>query len=72
MHQMREYPDRPVATRLGAVDFAEFARSLGGLGITVRDDAEFPAAFAEAVGSNRPTILHLRVDPEQISVMNDA
>jgi acetolactate synthase-1/2/3 large subunit len=72
MHQIRDFPDRPIATRLGAVDFAQFARSLGAVGITVRDDAEFPSAFAEAAGSQRPAILHLRVDPEQISVMSDA
>jgi acetolactate synthase-1/2/3 large subunit len=71
MHQEREHPGRPIATNLGAVDIAAFARSLGGLGITVRDDQEFPAAFAEALGASRPAVLHLRIDPEQLSVSAD-
>lgn len=71
MHQERWHPGRPIATALGPVDFAAFSRSLGGGGITVRDDAEFPAAFAEAMASNLPTVLHIRVDPEQIHVGSD-
>jgi acetolactate synthase-1/2/3 large subunit len=68
MHQRHDYPDTPLGTSLGAVDFATFATSLGALGIAVRDDAEFPAAFAEALASGRPSVLHLKVDPEQLSV----
>jgi acetolactate synthase-1/2/3 large subunit len=72
MHQEREHPGRPIATALGPVDIAGFAQSLGGLGIAVRDDQEFASAFAEALGANRPAVLHLRVDPEQLSVVMDA
>lgn len=68
MHQRHDYPDTPVGTKLGEVDFASFATSLGALGISVRDDAEFPAAFAEALASARPSVLHLKVDPEQLYV----
>jgi acetolactate synthase-1/2/3 large subunit len=68
MHQIHDYPAQPVGTTLGPVDFAALAGSLGALGIGVRDDTEFPAAFEEAVASGRPAILHLRVDPEQLYV----
>lgn len=71
MHQEREHPGRPIATALGEVDFAGFARSLGALGFSVRGDAEFPAAFDEALRADRPAVLHLRVDPEQLSVADD-
>jgi acetolactate synthase-1/2/3 large subunit len=71
MHQQREHPGRPIATALGPVDIAAFARSLGGLGIAVRDDREFPSAFAEALRAGRPAVLHLRIDPEQLSVADD-
>jgi len=68
MHQRHDYPGTPVGTTLGPVDVAAFARALGADGTTVRDDAEFPAAFAEALASGRPSVLHLRVDPEQLYV----
>jgi acetolactate synthase-1/2/3 large subunit len=71
MHQEREHPGRPIATSLGEVDFAAVGRGLGALGITVRDDQELPAAFEEALHADRPAVLHLRVDPEQISTASD-
>ena len=68
MHQVHDYPSQLVGTSLGPIDFAALARSLGGIGITVRDDAEFPSAFDEAMASGQPAVLHLRVDPEQLYV----
>ncbi len=72
MVQEREHPGRPVATALGSVDVAAFARSLGAVGIAVRDAGEFPAAFDEARRSGLPAVLHLRTDPQQLSVNADA
>ena len=72
MHQEREHPGRQIATALGPVDFAGLARSLGGQGIAVRDEQEFGPALNDALHSPLPTVLHLRVDPEQISVAADA
>jgi acetolactate synthase-1/2/3 large subunit len=71
MHQEREHPGRPVATALGPVDFAGLARALGGIGISLRDELEFAPALEEALHVERPTVLHLPVDPEQISVAAD-
>jgi len=68
MHQVHDYPSESVGTTLGPVDVAGLARSLGAVGIAVRDDAEFPAAFTEALAAERPAVLHLRVDPEQLYV----
>jgi acetolactate synthase-1/2/3 large subunit len=72
MHQEREHPGRPIATALGEVDFAALARSLGARGVTVRDEQEFTPALTNALQADQPTVLHLRVDPEQISVGADA
>lgn len=72
MHQQREHPGRQVATALGSADLAGFGAALGGVGFSVRDEAEFPAAFREAQAANRPAVIHLRVDPEQISVVADS
>jgi acetolactate synthase-1/2/3 large subunit len=71
MHQEREHPGRPIATALGPVDFAALARALGAEGITVRDEQEFSPLLASALQSDRPTVFHLHVDPEQISVASD-
>jgi acetolactate synthase-1/2/3 large subunit len=70
--QEREHPGRQVATALGDVDFVAFARSLGAMGVAVRDAGEFPAAFEEARRANVPAVLHLRTDPQQLSVNADA
>lgn len=72
MHQEREHPGRPIATALGSADLAGVARALGGLGLAIRDDADLPAAIEEARQADRPAILHLCVDPEQISVSEDS
>jgi acetolactate synthase-1/2/3 large subunit len=71
MHQEREHPGRPIATALGPVDFAAMARALGGEGVTVRDEQEFGSLLADALQAHKPTVFHLRVDPDQISVASD-
>jgi acetolactate synthase-1/2/3 large subunit len=65
-------PKHRIATTLGPVDFAAFARSLGALGLTVRSDDDFPAAFEEALHADRPAVIHVPIDPQQLSVTTDA
>lgn len=65
-HQQRRYPGRSVATELGAVDFARLASALGAAGVTVDDASAFPAAFTAALRNTVPTVIHLRVDPDQV------
>lgn len=67
MHQEREYPGRVSGTDLKNPDFAALARSYGALGFTVNTMAEFDTAFAEAEASGKPSLLHIRIDPEAIS-----
>jgi len=67
MHQQRHYPQRPSGTSLRNPDFAALARSYGGLGLTVKEDAEFPDALAKARNANVPSIIHLKLDPRALS-----
>jgi acetolactate synthase-1/2/3 large subunit len=67
MHQEREYPGRISATQLRNPDFAAYARAFGGHGETVEETGEFLPAFARALRSGKPAILHVKVDPEAIT-----
>ena len=68
-HQERNYPERVIATALTNPDFADYARAFGGFGVTVESTADFPAAFKAARESGKPSIVHLKVDPQGISPM---
>ncbi|HXZ21203.1 MAG TPA: thiamine pyrophosphate-binding protein [Pseudolabrys sp.] len=67
MHQEREYPGRVIATDLRNPDFVAYALAFGGYGALVEKTADFPAAFAAARASGKPSIIHLRIDPEAIT-----
>ncbi|WP_421726265.1 thiamine pyrophosphate-binding protein [Bauldia sp.] len=67
MHQERDYPDRAIATDLTNPDFAALARAHGGHGETVETTAEFATAFNNGLHSGKPTIIHVRIDPEAIA-----
>ncbi len=67
MHQEREYPGRVIATQLHNPDFVAYALAFGGYGALVEKTADFPAAFAQAVATAKPSIIHLKIDPEAIT-----
>ena len=67
MHQERDYPGRVTATGLANPDFAAYARAFGGHGETVVATAEFGPAFERALASGKPSILHVKIDPEAIT-----
>jgi acetolactate synthase-1/2/3 large subunit len=67
MHQERDYPGRVVATELKNPDFVGYAKVFGGFGVLVEKTADFPAAFAAAQNSGKPSIIHLKIDPEAIT-----
>ena len=64
MHQERDYPGRVIATDLRNPDFVAYALAFGGYGAVVEKTADFPAAFAAARASGKPSIIHLKIDPE--------
>jgi acetolactate synthase-1/2/3 large subunit len=68
MHQEREYPGRVSGTGLINPDFAAYARAFGGFGANVDKTADFAAAFEQARASGKPAILHLKTDPEAITL----
>jgi acetolactate synthase-1/2/3 large subunit len=67
MHQERRYPGRIVATDLRNPDFAAYARAFGGHGETVEATADFAAAFERCRESRKPSIIHLKTDPDAIT-----
>src|SRR5262245_18957309 len=67
MHQEREYPRRVVGTTLVNPDFAGYARSFGADGYSIETTADFAPALKNALASNRPAVIELKLDPEAIS-----
>src|SRR5215469_7543456 len=67
MHQERDYPGRVSATSLTNPDFAAYARAFGGFGTTVERTADFGDAFQAARASRKPSIIHVKIDPEAIT-----
>ena len=57
-----------VGTDLVNPDFAALARAHGAFGETVTTTNEFAPALARALGAGRPALLHLRIDPQAITM----
>jgi hypothetical protein len=68
MHQERNYPGRVAGTDLVNPDFAALARAYGADGLTVEATDQFAPAFERAVASGRPALLHVKVDPQAITM----
>lgn len=67
MHQEREFPGRPSATRLRNPDFAALARAYGCWAETVERTEDFAPALARAQEQRGVRLLHLKTDVEQIT-----
>jgi acetolactate synthase I/II/III large subunit len=68
MHQEREHPGRVIGTGLVNPDFAQLARSYGAHGETVATTQAFAPAFERALASQRPALVHVRLDPQAITM----
>jgi acetolactate synthase-1/2/3 large subunit len=55
------------ATSLANPDFCTYARAFGGFGATVERTADFAGAFTTARASRKPSIIHVKIDPEAIT-----
>jgi len=64
MHQEREYPGRVSGSDLFNPDFVALARAYGWQAQKVVSTAEFEPAFARALASGEPTLLHLKLDSD--------
>jgi acetolactate synthase-1/2/3 large subunit len=67
MHQEQRFPGRVVGTELVNPDFAAYAQAFGAFGENVERTEAFPDALERALGSGRPALLALRLDPEAIT-----
>lgn len=67
MHQERRYPGRTHATDLAGPDFVAWAAAHGAHAETVERTEAFPASLARALDADGPAVLHLRVDPDQLT-----
>jgi acetolactate synthase-1/2/3 large subunit len=68
MHQERQYPARVSGTELRNPDFAQLARAYGAHGETVTTTDEFAPAFERALAARGPSLLHLEVDPQALTM----
>jgi acetolactate synthase-1/2/3 large subunit len=68
MHQEKHYPARVYGTDLVNPDFAALARAYGVHGECVTRTAEFAPAFERALAHDGPSLLHLRIDPQAITM----
>ncbi len=64
MHQERDFPGRVSGSDLFNPDFAALARAYGFEAALVTETAQFEPAFAAALESARPTLLHLKLDSD--------
>ncbi len=68
MHQERDYPGRVSGSDLRNPDFAALARAYGALGETIARTGEFAPAFERALASGRPALLHVKLDPQALTM----
>ena len=67
MHQEREYPGRVGGTDLFNPDFAALARAYGWRADLIDATEQFEPAFAAALESRQPTLLHLKLSSDVIT-----
>lgn len=63
--QARQF-GRTVGTDLANVDFANYARAFGAMGVRVEGTGEFPAALAAALDHDGPALIELVTGPEAL------
>jgi acetolactate synthase-1/2/3 large subunit len=68
MHQERTYPARVSGTELVNPDFAALARAYGAFGETVSATAQFAPAFERALAAGGPALLHVKLDPQALTM----
>ena len=66
LHQERTYPGRVSATTLQNPDFALWAKSCGGFGVTVSKTEDFADAFKAAQAANLPALIHVKYDSDGV------
>ncbi len=62
---VRQMDESIPGTGFHDTDFVAIANALGGEGVTVRDPGHLEGALKEAVASDRPTVVDVRIDPDE-------
>jgi sulfoacetaldehyde acetyltransferase len=70
-NQIDFYDDRFVGTNIGhdvgGFDFSAIAQSMGAEGRRVEDPGDLSDAFRGAIASDRPSVIEVMVDPEELA-----
>jgi acetolactate synthase I/II/III large subunit len=66
MHQVAQYPGRPIANDLVNPDFAGLGTAYGALGLKVNRDEEFLPALKQAMSANRSALIEVATDMEYV------
>jgi acetolactate synthase-1/2/3 large subunit len=67
LHQERTYPGRISATTLENPDFALWAKSCGGFGVTITRTQDFPQAFRAAEAAGVPALIHVKYGADGVA-----
>jgi acetolactate synthase-1/2/3 large subunit len=67
MHQEKFFPERTHGTALHNPDFAALAQAFGAHGLRVTQPAALVEAVLQGFKADRPTLIHVLTDPENIS-----
>ncbi len=67
MHQEKCYPERVFGTDLINPDFAQMAKSMGGLGNIVTETKGFAEVFADSLAYNGPALIEIRLDQNALT-----
>ncbi|MEP7061978.1 MAG: thiamine pyrophosphate-binding protein [Betaproteobacteria bacterium] len=68
MHQEHNYPARVSGTEIVNPDFAALARAYGAHAETITATAQFAPAFTRALESRTLSLLHVKVDPQALTM----
>jgi acetolactate synthase-1/2/3 large subunit len=68
MHQERAHPGRVIGTDLSTPDLDAVAKAFGAEGWSVHDNDQLEPALRKALTSEKPCVIHVRMDPGQLSV----
>ncbi|MCP3026399.1 thiamine pyrophosphate-dependent enzyme [Halobacillus sp. A5] len=68
MHQELQFPNKTIGTDLGVVPFSRLAREVGAVSYLVKKADEFEQALTQALKVEKPAVIEIDCDREQISV----